>query len=91
MFVNALLGTKQSLPNLNECINSRFLSNPSIYSPEIINRSLTVLTRLKYSSLKELEGILKNLQAHIHIFMKMNEPRIMENIIRLLNVIFNPI
>ena len=91
VFVNAAFGTKLSLPNLTECINTRFLSNPKLYSSEIINRCLLVLTRLKHVSLEEYSTIFRLINRNLNSLKEYKEPKVMEQLIRLLNLLYSPL
>ena len=48
VFTNVTLGTSITMPDLAEAINDRFISNPSQFNSEIINRALLTVSRLKY-------------------------------------------
>lgn len=50
IFANCLLGASLSIEGLPQVLNNRFFTNPVNYSPEILNRALLIVSRLKYKN-----------------------------------------
>jgi hypothetical protein len=90
--VNTTLGSGVIIEGLSETLNDRFLVNPSNFSPEIIHRSLLIVSRLKYKNSTSFKRILKSLTNNFQNYkaLKMDKNP-MEQVVRILNMLYMPI
>lgn len=92
LFANTTMGTSTNIENLAEVINERYLSNPSSYSSELINRALLIISRIKYDNPFVFKKLIKNIGDNLETFKKMKgDKNPMEHIVRLLNIMYMPI